>query len=314
MIAVVGKPNITLKRIMLEQGFPHLSDFASRGRNPLQQLDGVFNCSYTPAQMDDFVLRRWPYVESDLPIINRGIVPNKLTAQQKMERIIGENILPSSTHGLPENYEGWIIKPYASQGGVGIRNYTGGTVPTGHYIQKNANKLREFRAHVGLWLPDPVFTIQEKKPKPELWEQIFRDIDNRLTTEYHWPVENRGLRGYLPLTWNIESGFYFRRSTTPENRAQKVARFPLFRRIEEVAIKAVRALNYQFGAVDILMDEDRNLWVSEVNSHPAIINPRSKEIYAEVLEPLKTMSKANLYELTNSDTTITRRMVRRATL
>ena len=306
MIAVVGKRVVTLKRIMMEQGFPQLGDV----RTPITGLiNGVFNCSYTPNQLSDRVLRHCPDLrDGTLPIINRTLVPNKQTAQETMyANGLSENILVCRNMGVsPADYardpDGWIIKPYASQGGVGIRPYRGGNIPSGHYLQKKVNKFREFRAHVGLWLPDPVFTIQEKKPKPELWEQIFS------VTEYEWPA-GEIQREALPLTWNINSGFYLRRSTTPENRAQKVARFPLFRRIEELAIKAVKALGYQYGAVDIMMDEDRQLWVSEVNSHPAIINPQSKEIYAEVLEPLKTISVSRLEELTGGGTT--RRSLRR---
>ncbi len=310
MIAVVGKPYVTLKRIMVEQGFPQLSARdVGMGR-----VIGVFNCSYTPSQMTQHVYRNW-FQGSSMPIINKTLVPNKQIAQEQMySNGMSEHILVNRNRGVSDrdyqrDPDGWIIKPHASQGGRGIRPYRGGEIPTGSYLQKKVNKLREFRAHVGLWLPDPVFTIQEKKPKPELWEQTFRDIDGRVTSPYQWPG-TRYHREKLPLTWNIDSGFYLRRNTTPENRAQKVARFPLFRRIEEVAVKAVKALGYQYGAVDIMMDEERTLWVSEVNSHPAIINPQSKEIYVEALEPLKTISRTRLEELVGGHST-TRRSIRR---
>jgi len=293
MIAAVGKPNITLKRLMLDDGFPHLNNYSSRGRSVAQELNGVFNCSYTPPQMREYVYRRWSWLRDDLPIINETIIGNKLEAQRKMHEEISEHILVSETTSPPENGE-WILKPYASQGGAGIRVYSGGRIPSGFYIQQNANKLREFRAHVGLWLSNPVFTIQEKKPKPELWEEAAHLNPG----EYHWPIRGRELRGFFPLTWNIESGFYFRRTTTPDNRRDKVRRFPLLGRIEEVAIKAVKALSYQFGAVDILMDEERQLWVTEVNSHPAIINEESKRVYLQALEPLKEISKIDLFNLT----------------
>jgi hypothetical protein len=312
MISVVGEPYVTLKRIMLGEGFAHLANFTSRGRSATQELNGVFNCSYTPPQMRDRVYRRWHYVEIDLPIINKKLIANKLEAQQKMEaEEVGEHILtwrrqePSSAaHDRDPNR--WIIKPYASQGGAGIRTYEGGRLNSAFYLQKRVNKLREFRAHVGLWLNFPVFTIQEKKPKPELWQEVLSD------SPYQWPA-TRYHRERLPLTWNINSGFYLRRSTTPEDRAEKLSRFPLFRRIEEVAIKAVRALGYQYGAVDILMDEDRNLWVVEINSHPAIKNENSKALYIIALEPLKTMSKMDLFSLTQQTTsgTVQRVMTRR---
>lgn len=299
MIAVVGKPNVTLKRLMVEDGFPHLSNYTSRGRSVTQELDGVFNCSYTLTQLRDYVLRRWSWVQDDLPIINKVLVPNKLKAQQKMydkglhDHILVHNETGISEYDLSRDPNGWLLKPYNSQGGRGIKIYEGERVRSGFYLQKNAKKFREFRAHVGLWLENPVFTIQEKKPKPELFDDLIGDPDY-----YFWPIEEAEVREALPVTWNIESGFYFRRSTTPENREEKANRYPLFARIEELAIKAVAAIGYQFGAVDILMDEDRQLWVIEVNSHPAIKNEESKRIYKIALEPLKEINKMDLFNLT----------------
>jgi len=303
MIAVVGMPNITLKRLMLEGGFPHLSNYTTRGRAATQELNGVFNCSYTPPQMSERVYRRWSWVRDDLPIINEKLIGNKLEAQQKMreDSVLVEHILFASTSTEPAE-EGWILKPYASQGGVGIRDYTGGRIPSGFYLQRKANKVREFRAHVGLWIQNPVFTIQEKKPKPELWQQLIYNQAETEGLEYHWPT-TEDVRQFMPLTWNIESGFYFRRTTTPDNRRDKVRRYPLLGRIEEVAVKAVKALGYQFGAVDILMDDERQLWVTEVNSHPAIKNEESKSIYRQALEPLREISKIDLFNLTQQTTT-----------
>ena len=62
------------------------------------------------------------------------------------------------------------------------------------------------------------------------------------------------------------------------------------------------------------MDDNRWLWVVEINSHPAIKNPMSKEIYIEALEPLKTISKMDLFTLTQQTGggTIRRTMTRRA--
>jgi hypothetical protein len=305
----------TLKRLMLGEGFPHLSAYTG----PMTtELNGVFNCSYTPALMSNYVYSRWNYVNSDLPIINKNLITNKLEAQRRMEgEGVGEHILvwrrqePSFADHNREP-DRWVIKPYASQGGAGIRTYEGGRLNSHFYLQKKVNKVREFRAHVGLWLNNPVFTIQEKKPKPELWESL--EASNEVWFgDYRWPI-NEEERSFFPLTWNINSGFYLRRSTTPWNREEKVNRFGLYRRIEEVAVKAVKALGYQYGAVDMLMDDNRWLWVVEINSHPAIKNPTSKEVYIEALEPLKTMSRRDLFTLTRQTEqgTIRRTMTRGA--
>ncbi len=98
-------------------------------------------------------------------------------------------------------------------------------------------------------------------------------------------------RRKLPVTWNIESGFYFKRLTNYENRTEKRERFPLIGRIEKVAVDAIKALGYQYGAVDILMNEARELYVVEVNSHPAIKNEISKDQYRYALRVLKTINE-----------------------
>jgi hypothetical protein len=45
MIAVVGGEHVTLKRLMIGEGFPHLSAYTGLGRSRTQELDGVFNCN-----------------------------------------------------------------------------------------------------------------------------------------------------------------------------------------------------------------------------------------------------------------------------
>jgi hypothetical protein len=288
MITVIGGNGITLKRLMLQLGFHKTERVIDRA-----SITGVFNASFTTAQMYERV-PEWVY---HLPMINKKLVSNKLTALQNMSMAGMEENIPEFS--LEPRQEGnWISKPYASQAGQGIERYVNGMrVPMGKYLQKDVKKFREFRAHVGLWLDNPVFTIQEKKPKPELWDATYPEGDH----EYEWPLHNEAMRGFLPVTWNIESGFYFKRVTTPENRAEKVDRFPLIKRIEQVGIKAVKALGYQYGAVDILMSYDRNLYVVEVNSHPAIKNPTSVDIYNEALRPLQGISAQEFRALVGVD-------------
>jgi hypothetical protein len=274
MIGVIGGNHVTLKRLMVEVGFANANSY-----NP--NVTMVFNASFPEGTM----LERVSHRTRSLPMINKKLVTNKLTALQKMQAAgMGDNIPEFS---YDRQYEGnWIEKPFASQAGRGVQRYVSGApVPHGKYLQRDVNKFREFRAHVGLWLRDPVFTIQEKKPKEELWERVYEG-----TTNYHWPIENVERRMKLPVTWNIESGFYFKRLTDYGNRVEKRERFPLIKRIEDVGVNAIKALGYQYGAVDILMNDNRELFVVEVNSHPAIKNEVSKEQYRYALGVLKTIN------------------------
>jgi hypothetical protein len=240
MVTVIGGNGVTLKKLMLRLGFPRPESAINR-----HSITGVFNASFTTTQM----YQRVPNWVQNLPMINKKLVTNKLTALQNMAMAGMEDNVPEFSLE-PRNDGFWISKPYASQAGRGINRYVAGSrVPSGKYLQRDVVKFREFRAHVGLWLDDPVFTIQEKKPKPELWDATYPEGDH----SYEWPLHNEAMRSFLPVTWNIESGFYFKRLTTPDNRAEKVDRFPLIGRIEQVGINAIKALGYQYGAVDILM-------------------------------------------------------------
>lgn len=295
MIGVIGGNNITLRRLCVSAGFS-VPNSAYR-----HHYDGIFNASFTTAQL----LERVPHWVRELPMINKSLVTNKLTALRKVEVYGYGDHVPQFS--LDPRHEGtWIEKPYFSQAGRGVQRYSNGApIPYGKYIQRDIIKFREFRAHVGLWLDDPVFTIQEKKPKPEMWDRVF---DN--CVEYHWPVDRFEWRNSLPVTWNIESGFYFKRLTDHENRAEKRDRFPLIGRIEDLGIAVVKALGYHYGAVDILMNEDRELFVVECNSHPAIKNPRSQEIYTWALTQLLGLSGLEFRNLVEGEATTTHSMTR----
>ncbi|NIU83190.1 MAG: hypothetical protein GWN17_05495 [Candidatus Korarchaeota archaeon] len=230
-------------------------------------------------------------------ILNKSLIINKVSqlerfAQRNVEvpdSIKYENVGVRSDYGNEIERGMWVVKPVNSQGGFLVRVWDGSRIRHNEYLQKRVVKFREFRAHVATFLPeeDRCFSIQEKKPKPELWDA---NISSQPETEglaYNWPT-SEDVRQFLPFTWNIANGFYYRRSTTPENRARKCRRTPLFGRIEDLGVRAIEALGYDFGAVDIVMDTDRNLYVLEVNSHPALKNDRSKEIYVTVFSQLES--------------------------
>ncbi len=97
-------------------------------------------------------------------------------------------------------------------------------------------KKAEYRFHV---FGDKVIDIQQKKKKREFNED---ERDTRIR--------------------NLHNGYiYSRDGVTPPNGAA------------DLAIRAVAALGYQYGAVDLIYNEKRNqCYVLEVNSRPGIIN------------------------------------------
>lgn len=59
------------------------------------------------------------------------------------------------------------------------------------------------------------------------------------------------------------------------------------RGLKTLAVWAVGAMEYDFGAVDIIMDRDKQLYVLEVNSAPGLDNPQTLEAYAEAIRELE---------------------------
>jgi len=57
-------------------------------------------------------------------------------------------------------------------------------------------------------------------------------------------------------------------------------------RVEELAVNAIEALNLDFGAVDIIMDDEGDIFVLEVNSAPGLGNADSLEAYTEAFNKL----------------------------
>lgn len=57
-------------------------------------------------------------------------------------------------------------------------------------------------------------------------------------------------------------------------------------RVEQLAISAIEALGLDFGAVDIIKDNDGNVFVLEVNSAPGLGNADSLEAYTEAFNNL----------------------------
>ena len=109
---------------------------------------------------------------------------------------------------------------------------------------KYVKKQKEFRVHIAF---DKVIDIQEKRKKSgeDVKPSMIRNHQN----------------GYV----------YCRDNLTPPNGAA------------ELAVHAVRACNYEYGAVDIIYNEKRNqCYVLEVNSRPGLMGT-TLDKYSEAL-------------------------------
>jgi D-alanine-D-alanine ligase-like ATP-grasp enzyme len=117
------------------------------------------------------------------------------------------------------------------------------------FLVKYVPKTREFRVHVlgGKWV-----SISEK-----IRDNAVPALTDR--QKYVW-CKNNGYM-HVPLRENDE----------------------LRPKIGSLGVKAAKALNFDFGAVDIILGEDRNLYVLEVNSAPCL-NDRRLEMYAQFIK------------------------------
>lgn len=109
------------------------------------------------------------------------------------------------------------------------------------FFTKLIDKRSEYRAHV---LGDRVFSVTQKQRDEEA-----DDID---------PIIRSRGRGWKQVPYDGQ----YRQE------------------VKKLALKAVSALGYDFGAVDIIRDENNNLLVLEVNSAPALSDYKLEK-YAE---------------------------------
>jgi len=129
-----------------------------------------------------------------------------------------------------------LINATNGRGIVEFEPASGGHIPRAPLYTEYIPKKAEYRFHV---FGSDVIDIQQKKKKREFNED---ERDTRIR--------------------NLHNGYiYSRDGVNPPNGAA------------DLAIRAVAALGYQYGAVDLIYNEKRNqCYVLEVNSRPGIIN------------------------------------------
>jgi len=130
---------------------------------------------------------------------------------------------------------GYIQKPFFSFGGNNIFEGRHIRPSLGGYYQRKIDKVREFRAHAFLWGGHKVPLIQEKTV----------------------PDRNQ-------LCWNKHQGGTFNVAHCPLLSINEIGE--LADRVTDISVRALKVLHHDFGGVDILMDEDGELWIVEVNS------------------------------------------------
>jgi len=94
---------------------------------------------------------------------------------------------------------------------------------------------------------------------------------------FHYAFHVDEKKGGDGLIRNLENGWIF----------QEISEFnDLVIQVINESIKAVRALDYDFGAVDVLVSKDDQIYILEVNSAPGIKRRKLIEKYVRNFQPL----------------------------
>jgi hypothetical protein len=234
----------------LDRLFRHMTGI--KRRKPRDGSDIVINYGASNTRVPNSVF-----------MLNRNLIMDKY----RQMKIMGEDLCPRSMQNTPHDKENWIIKPYHSIGGKGIRpakdKVHGVDVARhGEYYQQMFNKVREFRAHCFLWEDNPVPFIQEKV------------------------IENPN-----QLTWNKKQGGKFR---YVYQEGLDYGKFygmdeDLIERIRELSVTALKRLGYDFGGLDFGLAGDGTLRIFEVNSRMGL-RERSFFTYKQVFNNLRRIN------------------------
>lgn len=204
--------------------------------------------------------RKFPSAKR-IPTINKQVGFSKL----RVVNITSENGIPTPESKMSLNRKDklneWIEKRFHSQGGAGICKARNKDQMAHKYYQKFvSDRVSELRVHGFKWI----------------------DPDN-------WRIQRR--RGEEDeIAWNYSKGGRFISINRPS--VLKDCREAI-----KITDTILDILNMGFGAVDFIVDSNRDVWFIEINSCPGF-QELSKDIYIDAFEKLKTMKPRDILKLT----------------
>ena len=246
-LAFIHRGSATAKMIMQETGIPR---WGRRVRADLLINYGVAGDKFTDWQ------RRNPYGRQ-LPMLNKPISLNKYEVIKKVSDQFDAALnvpVPETRKRLERIHapEGWLWKPFYSQGGQGIEIATDRHAPWNKYFQEYIhNRVYELRIHAFKWIPQD-----------------------------EWAVQKRVSEDAEAITWNHHTGGTF---VTVNDRSQRV-----FQDAIKHSSQVLYELSMQFGGVDFIVDSNREVYFIEINSAVGC-HGLSDPIYVDAFERLKGM-------------------------
>lgn len=181
-----------------------------------------------------------------------ALASNKLNAFRAMAEVKGV-VLPRFTTDKAEaaQFETTVVRhKLAGHSGEGIELVDkGNALPNAPLYVEYVAKKQEYRVHV---FNEEVIDIQRKARKKEVADE-----------NVNWKIRN------------LDGGFIYARDFAPED---------LPKGIQQMAVRAVKALGLDFGAVDVIYNQKQEqVYVLEVNTAPGL-QGTTLEAYAKAIE------------------------------
>lgn len=226
--------------------------------NKVGKVDALINYGLAGVKFDEF-MKHWPSAKS-LPIVNRNVGHSKLSVCRRAK----EKGIPVPESKLTlskgDNTSDWIEKRTNSIGGIGIKQATSRSLPSGKYFQKFIDNRRyELRVHAFKWIPEEEWHLQKRVGKES------------------------------EIAWNYHNGGKFITVNNPRS-------YNTFKEAAKIAGQILDMLGMAFGAVDLLVDSNHNLYFIEINSGPGF-SELSKPIYIDAFTRLTKATQKEIRSL-----------------
>ena len=196
------------------------------------------------------------------PIINKYIGRSKYLSVKDAEQ--AGILVPESRLSLPASAKlsDWIEKKLHSYQGKGIQQARGrGKIASKYYQKMVKNRRFELRVHAFSWLP----------------------VDEWILHKRMGPSDQ--------IAWNFHQGGHFQSVHYPD-------KYKVFKEAKDVAEKILKIRSMAFGAVDLIVDNDMQVFFIEINSSPGFTE-FSAPIYIKAMTALTNLSKVQLRRIGN---------------
>jgi hypothetical protein len=223
-------------------------------------MDAIINYGLAGQKLDRF-FRLHPKAKS-VPMLNKYVGRSKYLAVKDAQK--AGILCPESRLELPARARTslWIEKKVNSAQGKGIRRARGRNRIPGKYYQKMVKDRKfELRVHAFMWVPQDQWRLNKR----------------------HGPADQ--------IAWNFHQGGHFSSVHYPN-------KYKVFLEAKEISSEVLRIRSMAFGAVDLIVDHDMNVYFIEVNASPGF-EELNQQFYFDAFKSLKAMSRSKVRSFCN---------------